>query len=425
MLLTISAALTSAFAQSVSGDANQIHKTAQPPNEMSEELKAVLKASQKNQEKACREQKPEVERTYSFRDTSKQHPFDSVGRRRLPDGFAAAYGPPPRYAWLRKLIPFWSLPLDKYGVSLHSFKAYAARDVPLNETGRSRNFRVNLENQLDGETSRSAALPNFDWRAPEHRLAFSPVEFQGWYCNNCWAFAAAESFQISRQLVAQRTKNINLDQTALFSPRAQQLGLCWAKKNGKDSDQSCEFNWHGEAFSFLVDEGMPLDGLAGFGPFGNGLNAKCDAQTFVKALTWDYVSSSPHEVAPVEEIKRSLVIYGPIVTTLVFDECLNLYGGGVFNEQQHWDVDDSGKKTLKRGNHIVLIVGWDDAKGAWLIKNSYGTEWGENGYGWIKYDSNNIGQFAAWILADPEEKIISTAKHPAPEQLKNQKNNQP
>lgn len=379
---------------------------AQSTDEMSEELKTVLKISQNKQEKACREQKPEVKRTYIFRDTSKQHPFKPDGRRILPDGLAEAYGPPPRYAWLRKLIPFWREPVDKYGLSLHSFKDYAARDVPVNESRRSKSFRLFFERQLDEETNRKTTFPQFDWRDPEHRLVFSPVKFQGWYCNSCWAFAAVEAMQISRQLVAMRSKNKNLENASLLSPSPHQLGLCWAMKNKKEPEESCEFNWHGEAFSFMVDEGMPIDGTADYGLFSKGSDELCDAKTFVKALTWDYVSSTPHEVASVEEIKRALIVYGPVVTTLVFDDCLNLYGGGVFNERQNWNVDASGNKRVKPGNHIVLIVGWDDQKEAWLIKNSYGTEWGEAGYGWVKYESNNIGQFAAWILADPNEKKI-------------------
>jgi hypothetical protein len=381
--------------------------SAQSPQEMSDELKSVLKTSQKSQEKACREQRPEVKRTYSFRDTSRQHLFNERGERIPPQGIEPAFGVPPRYARLRKIIPFWRAPVDKYGLSLHSFKEFTARDVPVNESGRSRNFRLKLEKQLDEETNRKAAQPKFDWRDAEHRLVFSPVEFQGWYCNNCWAVAAVEAMQISRQLLSLRTKNANLDETSLFAPRPRQLGVCWALKNQKEPEDSCQFNWHGEAFSYIVAEGMPLDGATNESPFSMGLKMFCNANTFVKAMTWDYVSSFPHEVAPTEEIKRALIIYGPIVTTLVFDDCLNLYGGGVFNEEQNWNIDAAGgRKTIKPGNHILLIVGWDDAKGAWLVKNSYGTEWGENGYGWIKYGSNNIGQFAAWILADPNEKPI-------------------
>jgi cathepsin L len=216
--------------------------------------------------------------------------------------------------------------------------------------------------------------------------------------------------QISRQLVAIRANNKILEETSILTPGPRQLGFCWAQKNKKEPETSCDFNWHGEAFSFMVDEGMPLDGTTDYSMFSIGFFQLCDAKKFVKALTWDYVSSVPHEVASTEEIKRALITYGPVVTTIVFDNCLNLYESGVFNEEQNWNMEADGRKTLKPGNHIILIVGWDDAKGAWLIKNSYGTEWGENGYGWIKYGSNNIGQFSAWILADPNEKMITLSR---------------
>jgi C1A family cysteine protease len=70
-----------------------------------------------------------------------------------------------------------------------------------------------------------------------------------------------------------------------------------------------------------------------------------------------------------------------------------------------WDVSDSGKipyptpRERREGGHAVVAVGYDDkmkiknrndggrqTTGALLIRNSWGTNWGEGGYGWLPYD---------------------------------------
>ncbi len=67
-------------------------------------------------------------------------------------------------------------------------------------------------------------------------------------------------------------------------------------------------------------------------------------------------------------------------------------------------------------DHIVLIVGWDDDKlhdggegqGAWLVKNSWGSDWGtEAGCFWIAYGSANIGQKACFFAREGYKKYHS------------------
>ncbi|KAM3100195.1 C1 family peptidase [Phormidesmis sp. 146-35] len=66
-----------------------------------------------------------------------------------------------------------------------------------------------------------------------------------------------------------------------------------------------------------------------------------------------------------------------------------------------------GKADKVEGGHAVVAVGYDDSKiienadgrqsiGALLIRNSWGTAWGEGGYGWLPYDYVSDGLTADW-----------------------------
>ncbi|MDB5319487.1 MAG: cysteine protease [Phycisphaerales bacterium] len=46
-------------------------------------------------------------------------------------------------------------------------------------------------------------------------------------------------------------------------------------------------------------------------------------------------------------------------------------------------------RTLE-ANHVLVLVGWDDTKKAWLVKNSWGDQWGYHGYGWVGYGCFNL-----------------------------------
>lgn len=83
----------------------------------------------------------------------------------------------------------------------------------------------------------------------------------------------------------------------------------------------------------------------------------------------------------------ALVRHGPLIT---FVNAVNFqnYVSGVYDAT-------SAQCNPKNLNHLVVIVGYgrDAASGKnyWLVKNSYGTSWGENGYMRIKRGSNVCG----------------------------------
>ena len=92
-------------------------------------------------------------------------------------------------------------------------------------------------------------------------------------------------------------------------------------------------------------------------------------------------------------MKDAICKYGPIAACVKVTEPFQAYVGGIFDE----NARTAGPKDI---NHAITIVGWDDSKKAYLIKNSWGTEWGEKGYMWIEYGCNNIGYGATWVVVE-------------------------
>jgi len=93
-------------------------------------------------------------------------------------------------------------------------------------------------------------------------------------------------------------------------------------------------------------------------------------------------------IPTVDQIKQAIYTYGSVSAYIYADKFFQAYKSGVFNNS----------KRYKWTNHAIQLVGWDDTKQAWLLKNSWGTSWGINGFMWIKYGSCRVGEGAAWCL---------------------------
>lgn len=91
-------------------------------------------------------------------------------------------------------------------------------------------------------------------------------------------------------------------------------------------------------------------------------------------------------------MKEALVSGGPLsVSFMVFDD-FSMYKSGVYH---HISLLSGPFQPLELTNHAVLLVGYgtDEASGEdfWIVKNSWGPSWGEDGYFRIRRGTDECG----------------------------------
>ena len=111
----------------------------------------------------------------------------------------------------------------------------------------------------------------------------------------------------------------------------------------------------------------------------------------------------------VETVKGELYRGNPVIvamsTTNTFDR---VKGSMVFN-----DV-----RSETKGYHAMNIVGYDDQKGAFKLLNSWGTDWGDGGYGWVDYEAMTMRGVQYFVMqVDPPPKRPEPPPPPPPPAL--------
>lgn len=171
----------------------------------------------------------------------------------------------------------------------------------------------------------------------------------------CVATSLCHSLQVRRRIAGQPVPALDAE---MFHGCV--LGLPFARGNT-------------DIFRTLVklrDVGAPIAN-SGFSP---GLRCTDFAPGFVR--------SSGHSQMSTASLAKDVVsTYAPVVVIMTA-------------EQKLAQVDDfsiyrdtGGAKTFR---HAMLLIGFDDDSQCWIVQNSYGKGWGEDGFGRIAYDSASI-----------------------------------
>jgi C1A family cysteine protease len=206
--------------------------------------------------------------------------------------------------------------------------------------------------------------PAQDWRSTDAGDFITVIKDQN-PCGSCVAFGT--SAVVEGTLRVERndpTLELDLSEAYLFFCVARAQGrLCKGLEKGGW--------WPAAALDALQADGAPDEACYPYVGHDQECTGLCQdwRSRATKITSW-------HEITSQDEMKEWLSSRGPLVGTMkVYEDFARFYTGGVYQYV-------SGKYG---GGHCICIVGYNDEGKFWIGKNSWGPDWGEDGFFRIAY----------------------------------------
>jgi C1A family cysteine protease len=207
----------------------------------------------------------------------------------------------------------------------------------------------------------------WDWRGQ----GVPAIRDQG-QCGSCWAFGTTAVVESAIGIFGKQS--VNLSEQFVVDCNQNQFSC-----DGGD--------WSFEMFQ--KPEGGVLENDYPYTAYdGNCYGSKVAHPFLIDSFN---VLDSPG----VDAIKNTIYTYGAVGVSMSVCGSFPGYSGGVY---------DSSECDYADRNHIVSLVGWDDTvshskgKGAWILRNSWGDSWGDNGYAKIAYNTAGIGADVSYVV---------------------------
>lgn len=253
-----------------------------------------------------------------------------------------------------------------------------------------------LADEVVGKQSslNSQIPPSFDWRDYQGHDWMTPVKDQGG-CGSCWAFGAVGVLEAMHNIWSNDPDlDLDLSEQYLVSDCCFQGNCCGGSQE--------------TALRFICIYGVPDEDCL---PYVDGTGCTCSEYTCDencenradgscsdmacsdRCSDWQNrlvkIDSAKYLASGQVDIKEYLSEKGPLVSTMGM-------GVGV----GYWDGDIYRCTDDDRTNHVVVIVGYDEAGRYWIVRNSYGTGFGDNGYFKLGYGECGIESYSFCHFTD-------------------------
>jgi len=244
----------------------------------------------------------------------------------------------------------------------------------------------NFSNYVSTKAAVGDAVYDLRTAGPGGTSLLTTVKNQG-SCGSCWTFAAMGATESRWKILGHGTNDLsedNMNNCHEFVPAA------------------CEGGNLDMATSYFVRKSGPY--TEADDPYSVTPNS-CPAGLNEAA----YIPNVRFLPRDNNTLKQALIDYGALYTNMYWAD-------GSYNSSNKTYYYSGTSGT----NHAVLLVGWDNNKataggtGAWIIKNSWGDGWGENGFFYISYNDTRVnttpGYFLDRTAFDAKAKLYSYSR---------------
>ena len=259
----------------------------------------------------------------------------------------------------------YKMALNKFSdMSDEEFSAshgYQTLDVSANET-------------ITLETSSSSIPDSWDW---VEQGAVTPIKNQG-SCGSCWSFSATGAMEGAYFIKSQ----------SLVSLSEQQLVDC----SSTIGNMGCNGGSMNASFMYANQYGMELETTYPY----TGVTGTCsyNSSSVVSGLT---VSKYVNVSSDNSDQLKAAVYQQPVSIAIDAMDIMN-YSSGIYTGSCGTSLD-----------HGVLVVGYGSENGVdyWKIKNSWGDNWGEDGYFRLQRTSGSTGSGMCGMLECPSYPVLA------------------